>query len=458
VTRGPGLPRTLRGRLFAAIALIVLLSLGLTLGIGLWLTKRSVEHASLRALAKQASVLAERERIATFPFAHLRLLRSFVERLDERLEVVPLRRSSPFVPAKVRSRLKARRPAQGSMTVDGRRYLFAAQRVGNQVMVLLRPAGLRGSDWHPFLEGLLIAALIGAALAAVVSLLLARAVTRPVGRVARASRSLAAGASPKPIPVEGADEVASLAASFNEMAERLRKAQAAERSFLLSVSHELKTPLTAIRGYAEGLAEEAVTPAEAVAVIRAEAGRLERLVQDLLDLARMNKREFAVHREQIDLAEVAAEVVRRYETQARSFEVRLEAVAPAEAPATGDADRLVQIASNLVENALRSTPAGGSVVVRAEPGSLAVEDTGPGLAAGELPHAFERFFLFERYRGRRAVGTGLGLAIVKELAEAMGGSVEVQSEPGRGTTFTVRLPAAQHDAAAASPTLTTTGR
>src|SRR5205823_2441778 len=110
------------------------------------------------------------------------------------------------------------------------------------------------------------------------------------------------------------------------------------------------------------------------------------------------------------------------------------------APALTDPDRTLQVLSNLIENALRATPAGGSVTVTAEPGLLVVADTGPGLTADELPHTFERFFLYNRYATNRAVGTGLGLAIVKELTEAMNGTIEVESIPGQGTSFTVRLP------------------
>ena len=174
--------------------------------------------------------------------------------------------------------------------------------------------------------------------------------------------------------------------------------------------------------------------------IESEATRLERLVGDLLDLARMNKSEFSVHREPFDLGTIARDAVQRYEAQARSFNVTLEAFVPGPAPATGDADRTLQIASNLVENALRLTPAGGVVRVLVEPGQLTVEDTGPGLAPEDIARAFERFYLHSRYGDERPVGTGLGLAIVKELVEGMGGSVEVESEAGHGTRFTVHLP------------------
>ncbi|MBV8563786.1 MAG: HAMP domain-containing histidine kinase [Actinobacteria bacterium] len=257
--------------------------------------------------------------------------------------------------------------------------------------------------------------------------------------MAEAARSLARGRHPDPVPVEGAVELATLAESFNDLALQLRRAQEAERSFLLSVSHELKTPLTAIRGYAEAVEDGAIDPREAAATVAQEAARLERLVKDLLDLARMNRTDFSVHLAEIDLGDVAEDAVRRYQKQADAFGVRLSASIDGPAPAVADADRVLQVISNLVENALRLTPVGGEVRVVAAPGQLRVEDTGPGLADEDRERAFERFYLHERYGRERPVGTGLGLAIVKELTNAMGGRVEVASRPGELTAFTVRL-------------------
>jgi two-component system sensor histidine kinase BaeS len=302
------------------------------------------------------------------------------------------------------------------------------------------------SQWIPFVWGLLIAALAGAALAAVAALLLARRIAGPVQRVAAAARTLARGTHPEPVPVEGAAELATLAGAFNDLADQLARAREAERSFLLSVSHELKTPLTAIRGWAEALVEGAVDARTAAETVAGEAARLERLVHDLLDLARMNRTDFSVHPGDVDLAEVGADAVRRYEQAAAGFGVALAAVSDGPAPAIADADRALQVVSNLVENALRLTPPGGEVRVVTAPGMLRVEDTGPGLPPEDRARAFERFYLHERYGRERPVGTGLGLAIVKELTEAMGGHVDVASDPGRLTTFTVRLPVPVSDA------------
>jgi two-component system OmpR family sensor kinase len=436
------LPKTLRARLFAAIAAIVVVSIGATLVAGAVLTRRAVERATARDLAHQADLVAGRERASIAPLAHLASLRTYLARQGERVVTVPLDGSSAFLAAKQLAALRAGKGVQGSLRIGGHRDLYAARPVGERALVLLKPARLSGTTWRPFLNALVIAGAIGGALAALVSIFLARGIARPVRRVAAATRSLAASGSAAPIAVEGPEELASLARSFNDLAQQLARARDAERSFLLSVSHELKTPLTAIRGYAEAVTDGAIGPVEASEVIAVEAARLERLVRDLLDLARLNKSEFGIEASPVDLGEAAGEVVRRYAAQARTFGVALEAEVDAPARALADPDRVVQVVSNLLENALRLTPSGGRVRVIAAGSTVTVDDTGPGLKPEELPRAFERFFLHSRYGREREVGTGLGLAIVKELAQAMGGSVYVESRPGGPTAFVVRLPKA----------------
>ncbi len=444
---------TLRARLFAAIGLVALLSLVLALAIGAFLTRRAVERNTLRDVSAQLDLLVERERQAILPFSRLKSLQAFLERQDERVVQVPLDGSSPLLPPERAAELRRGARLDGTLESESTRYLYAARLVQGKGFVLLRPASSTNSAWRPHAEGLIIAALVTAALAALIAFLLARAIARPVRRVAEATRGLANSSTPPPlVPVEGPRELALLAESFNEVAVQLAKAREAEQAFLLSVSHELKTPLTAIRGYAEGLGEGVLPADEAAETIVRESQRLERLVGDLLDLARIRKAEFSFRREPIDLRAIAQEARRRYESQAREFGVVLEVEGPAEAPALGDADRTLQIVSNLVENALRLAPAGGSVRIRARPGELQIEDTGPGLQAEELERAFERFYLYSRYGRERPVGSGLGLAIVKELAEGMDGSVEAQSSPGRLTVFTVRLPLAAAPAGTAEKT------
>ena len=426
---------SLRARLLQAVGLTVVLCVGLTIAVGLVLTLRAVDDATLKDVEHQAALIAARERSSVS--AYTDLPRPLFKQQHERALATP---DITFLPEPAQIRLLRGRPASGSVSVDGHGYFFAAEpRIQGKFFVLLRPKSVTKSQWKPFAYGLLIAALAGSLLAALVAFLLARRISRPVRRVAEAARSLARGAHPDPIPVEGPAELATLATAFNDLAAQLARAREAERNFLLSVSHELKTPLTAIRGYAEAVQDGAIDPREAAVTVAQEAARLERLVHDLLDLARMNKTDFSVHQSEIDLTDVADDAVRRYEGKAADFGVELSAVTDGEAPAIADADRVLQVVSNLVENALRLTPRGGAVRVITAPGELRVEDTGPGLEDDDRSRAFERFYLYERYGRERPVGTGLGLAIVKELTEAMGGTVSVESQPGRRTTFTIRL-------------------
>jgi len=432
---------SLRAYLLAAVGLVAVACVALSFTISAVLARRTVERNTLRDMSAQADLLAERERAALTPLGKgLESVRPSLDQQRERVVKPPLDGSSPFLPPDNALALRRGQPIDDTLTVEGTRYFYAARLVGGRAFVLIRPTDTIRSAWLPHLEGLLVGAGAAVLLAVIAAFTLARAIARPVGRVAEATQRLALEGQSVAVPVEGSRELAVLATSFNEMAEQLVRARAAERAFLVSVSHELKTPLTAIRGYAEGIAEHGLPAKEGIETIQREAARLEALVRDLLDLARMNKSEFTVRREPIDLVDAAFEAVHRYEAKARSFGVELEAVADGPAPAVGDADRMLQVISNLVENALRVTPPGGSVRVIAAPGRVTVEDTGPGLKAEELPHAFERFYLTTRYRGERPVGTGLGLAIVKQLVEGMGGRVDVTSAPGSPTRFTLRLP------------------
>jgi signal transduction histidine kinase len=425
----------LRSRLFQAIGLVVLICVALTIGVGLVLTRRAVAHTTLQNLAHQAHLIAAFSRGSVGGVRHLP--NPLTTSLKDQQESISV--DGRILPASAHGSLAHGEPVQGTLSLNGHQYYFAARPANPGTLILLRRESAVGSLLSPYVWGLLIAAAVGGLLAAGAAFLIARRIARPVDRVSDAARSLAHGTHPEPVPVEGAAEIATLAVAFNDLAAQLRQAQEAERNFLLSVSHELKTPLTAIRGYAEAVEDGAVDPREAAATVTAEARRLERLVKDLLDLARMNRTDFSVHNTEIDLAEVADDAVRRYEQQAESFGVALQAVADGPAPAIADADRVLQVVSNLVENALRLTPPGGEVRVVAAPGLLRVEDTGPGLAEADTERAFERFYLHERYGLERRVGTGLGLAIVKELTQAMGGDVDVESRPGKLTVFTVRL-------------------
>jgi signal transduction histidine kinase len=424
---------TLQRRVLGYLALAAIASCVLTVGVAVILVRHQISKQRLAALVSKAELVSA---VGGAPGALT------VGDHVYNVSSGRARRARPIVSQAVAAAIPPG-DSQGTVTVDGRSLLYAARATVAGRIVLFRGARLAFSEWRPFLVSLVFAVLAGVALALVLSFLLARRLTRPIGTLASATRRVAAGEPDVTVPVDGEDELADLGRSFNAMAAELERARESQRSFLESVSHELKTPLTSIRGYSEALEEGAVAPGEGGRIIASEADRLERLVFDLLDLARLGRAGFSVEHEQLDLARIAETVVKRHLPRAADLGVELRSESEDGAWGIGDEGRLLQAASNLVENALRLTPAGGSVIVSARPGAISVLDTGPGLAPEDLPRAFDRFYLYDRYRSERPVGSGLGLAIVKELSRSMGGSVEATGRTGGGAEFTIRVPPAR---------------
>jgi len=292
-------------------------------------------------------------------------------------------------------------------------------------------------------------------LAALVAVVLGRRLVRPVVQAAQATHRIADGDLSARLPAppdRHADELAELTRSVNAMAEALERSRGLEQQFLLSVSHDLRTPLTSIRGYAEAIQDGAVEPLRASETILDQSRRLQRLVQDLLDLARLDARSFSLRAEPVDVRSTAVAVVESLQAEAVATGVRLGAVLPpsgAGADTTivqADQDRLAQVVANLVENALRfareqvRVEVAESVLGAAVAVELSVHDDGDGIAAEDLPHVFERLYVAKHRPERKEAGSGLGLAIARDLTRAMGGEITVDSQPGTGTRFSVVLP------------------
>lgn len=302
-----------------------------------------------------------------------------------------------------------------------------------------------------FLRPLVVAGLLALSLAILLAALIARSVARPLQKMATAAGGIARGDYEQQIPLQGPEEIRQVAGSFNTMAAQVKATQQAQRDFVANVSHDLKTPITAISGWSQALLDgAAATPTEqtrAAETIHAEAGRMQRMVNDLLDLARLESGQLSLIETPVDLAQVMDGVQRNFQRRAEDENVRLTLHRDPAPPVYGDADRLAQVFTNLVDNALTYTPAGGEVRLMVRPAAEAgwvegvVADTGPGIPAEELPRIFERFYQVEKSRSREnGRGSGLGLAIVRELVEAHGGSVRISSATGRGATFVVSLP------------------
>ncbi len=322
--------------------------------------------------------------------------------------------------------------------------------VGQRLLVVIATDHVDLTVLHDALPLMTLAGVIVLVGVALLSVWLARRLTRPIHVIERAAAQLATGDLSARADVDDAtdDELASLAHALNDMAAQLEDARGSEHAFLLSISHDLRTPLTSIRGYAEALADgtlDDADPAErkrAATIIGAEGRRLERLVQDLLDLARLDAHQFSLHARACDVTEVVRHAAEAFAPQARDLGIDLKVSSGGVLGVDLDPERLAQITANLIENALKYATA--RVEVYAAPHgdglvAIVVVDDGPGISPDQVARVFERLYTVREAPGR-AVGTGLGLAIVRELATAMGGTARAEAAPGGGTRFVVSLP------------------
>jgi signal transduction histidine kinase len=261
-------------------------------------------------------------------------------------------------------------------------------------------------------------------------------------QLTRAADEVARGTYDVDVPEGGAGEIGDLADSFRKMASRLAESEALERNFLMTVTHELRTPLTAIRGHVEALREGVVTDEEmrlaSLTVIAAESDRLERLVGDVLDLAKLDAHRFTVLREEVDMERLVDRAFVAFSEEARRRKIDYRRDVEAKPVIVSDGDRVLQIISNLLSNAFRWTPDGGRIDLElsATDGTVyvAVGDSGPGIAPSERERIFRPFW------SRDGGGTGLGLAIARELAAALGGRISLESSAESGSRFELMLP------------------
>jgi len=330
-----------------------------------------------------------------------------------------------------------------------RTYLAAAHpiTVGGETfgaLVVAKPSAQLRSGWLPLAGRMGLAFLAGLAVAAGLIWYLSRRLTKPVLALSRAADQVAAGNYDAELPrSQFGDEVGQLTDRFREMTQKLDEAQRRERNFLMVISHELRTPVTAIRGHVdalrEGLAEDAEARDASLAVIRAETDRLARLVRDVLDLARMEAHQFTFEEEEVELRRLVEQAYQSFTEEARRRGIEYECSFSADPVISTDGDRVLQVVSNLLDNAFAWTPDGGRVALElaAENGKIAVSvsDSGPGIGPAERERIFRPFW------SRAGDGTGLGLPIARELAHALGGELALESEVGKGSRFELRLSA-----------------
>lgn len=295
-----------------------------------------------------------------------------------------------------------------------------------------------------------LATVIALGFSGLLGLLLSGAITRPLRRLTSAAGAIAGGDFTVAVPVTSRDELGQLSRAFNDMTARLRAARQMQVDFVANVSHELRTPLTAVKGTVETLRDGAVDDLEArdrfLATIESETDRMIRLVNDLLLLSRADSAALNLHRQPLDVVALAHEIITALQHHATEVTLRVESVAHLP-PAWADRDRVAQVLLNLLDNAIKYSPAGGEVCLRLALGPqrtvlVQVVDQGVGIPAAALAHIGERFYRVEKARSRAQGGSGLGLAIARSLVEAHGGQLWIASREGQGTTVAFTLPLA----------------
>lgn len=346
------------------------------------------------------------------------------------------------------------KPAGGRASADelasGVPILVNAEKVGT-LIVPTRPMDF-GSDpaAQEFLNqvnrSLVFGGIVAGVIALVLALVISRQITAPLGELARASGKIAGGNLDARVQVRGRDEIASVAAAFNAMADNLKRSEGARRNMLADIAHELRNPLGVISSHLEAM-QDGIFPANAaqIASLQDETLLLTRLVDDLRDLAIADAGQLSLNRVRTDLNDLLERAAEAFQAQAAENHVALKrVVGPSDLEVDVDVQRIDQVLRNLLSNAMRHTPSGGQVTItlskRDESARVDISDSGSGIPADQVPHIFERFWRGDRERQRVSMGAGLGLAIAKRLVEAHGGEVGVSSRLGQGADFWFTIP------------------
>jgi signal transduction histidine kinase len=313
-----------------------------------------------------------------------------------------------------------------------------------------------GEEFSNSVNRSLLLAILGAGgLALLMTLALSRSILRPVDALREAARRMGAGDLSQRVDMQAKGEVGELAKAFNSMADNLERLELLRRTMVTDIAHELRTPLSNVRGYLEAIQDGMVQPMpEVINSLHEEAMLLNRLVNDLQELALAEAGKLKIETQPLDTRQMVLRAAGREQQNASQKKLRLRTELPAELPPVcADPERLGQILHNLLDNAIQHTPEGGEIAITAERQAgfieIRVQDTGSGIAAEHLPYIFERFYRADQSRSRTTGGAGLGLAIVKQLVEAQGGEVSAYSKVGQGTTISFSLPIAQEGEAGA---------
>jgi len=464
---------TLRSRLWISYALVTVAALIVVIMVLLFFiiqNPSTYRQASARLTVVGALLLKNETELANLSTADLQIQ---IEQMDEvystRIILFNAKRQviidsqSALQPALSLPRLPRLLPYSILRDQNGKYWLYILSHLSDGRWIMLAVPRPTVPIFAILSDELILPVLMAGGIALIISLLVAFWLSRwigdPLQKVVSASQQMPSTQT-KPIMPGGPHEIQELTRAFNEMNTRVQASQKSQREFIANVSHELKTPLTSIQGFAQALLDNtANTPKEqkkAAQVIYDESGRMHRMVLDLLDLARMDAGTLDLQRVPVNLAALLNSVAERFTPQAHLAKVDIRVETFALPVITGDVDRLTQVFTDLVDNALKFTPSGGSITIRAEqvPSGVqvAVMDTGAGISPEDLPHIFDRFYQADLSRsGGRKHGAGLGLAIVKEIVGAHRGKISVRSDSGKGSTFLITLPLTILETSTANP-------
>jgi two-component system, OmpR family, sensor kinase len=451
---------SLRSRLWLSYAIVIAVALGITLVVVfVFLLRNPLASRQVQDQLREVQniILTDPQRYIDTPAAVDQLKQAYGVRVmffnSKRNLVFDSNAGESSLPFPRRNVLG--RAAQSARDTSGKLWLYSFDRLSADTILVVAAPRPRVAVLSIFADQFLIPVLEAGLIALLLSLILAYAISRwvadPLQEVVHAAQTYPSGET-KSLPARGPHEVQDLTRAFNSMVARVESSQKSQREFVANVSHELKTPLTSIQGFAQaildGTADTPETRQQSVQIILNEAGRMHRMVLDLLDLARLDAGTADLKMSAVDMLALLRNIVEKFTPQAQRANVQLGLNIPAGLPVlTGDGDRLAQVFTNLVDNALKFTPGGGKVTLTALPVGdmmeISVFDTGPGIPQDALPRLFDRFYQVDVSRaGGEGHGAGLGLAIVKEIIEAHGGRISVRSELGHGTTFVIHLPLA----------------
>jgi signal transduction histidine kinase len=461
---------TLRVRLFATYALIVVICLtivaiattALLQGYRDSLTKEKLDNIArpisvqIRSLATTAttaqSIWSSLEEQAEKNNVYIMLLGSsgtIIRQIPPTTSDESIKIPNKAIPTDISEAVQGRFIAS-----DGRIFIYAAYPLTKlsaisvatvEAIVVATPRTGSLAVLAGLVKPFTIGGIIALITSLVIAIIFARSIYQPLNKVKDAAHRIAQGDYEQRVPEEGPREVRELAAGFNHMTEQVKQSQLQLRHFVADVSHELKSPLTAIQGFSQalvdGTANDEQTRVKAADIINTESKRMRRQVDELLDLSRMQSEQFKMAQETINVSEILKHCHDIFDVQAKEKNVQLKIALENPLLVSGDSDRLEQLFCNLLDNAVKNTPPGGKeqTIARKMPDGFVevkVIDEGPGIHPEHLPYVFERFYQVTGVR----TGVGLGLTIAKEIVHAHGGTIEARSEPGEGAEFIVRLP------------------